>query len=249
MNNKPPCRNYGMSGTCTFGSNCRFDHYTETPLVDPPTWIFSCFNDIELNEFSYEEMRAYLHLSFIENKQEKFTQFYDNLWLENFKNLSDKLTHMCMHGVVTSDSERIVDYRKMPEIFCKPFNANLISQAREQSENEPMEVEEDKMWGNSEAKTHKMANESSEWNGRKNDGKKHFDGGVPKRNYSNGRDENRQTGRSYGYGKYERGSGDMNKNNNDVNDNRRNHSSVPESKNTKKESLNSFFEPEYKKKE
>lgn len=250
--NKPPCRNYAISGTCTFGSNCRFDHYTETPLVDPPSWIFSHFNDTQLNEYSFEEMRAYFYLSCLEGTQQKFVKHYDSLWLENYKNLSDKLSEMCSYGMVSSDTERIIDYRKQPDIFCKPFNENLLAEAREENNNEPMEVEEDKMWGSNEIRSGRP-NDGGERQPRKGEGKyeRKYNDSSQRRstNYEHKRDDhdsgyyhrdNRNIGRSQGHGKYA---------SKDENGGISGHKDGYNSRSNARDGLDSMFEPEHGKKD
>lgn len=276
MHNKPPCRNFAIKGTCTFGSNCRFDHYTETPLVDPPSWIFSCFTDTDLNEFSPEEMHAYFSTSCNEGTQQKFTNHYDSLWLENYKCLSDKLSEMSKHGTVTSDTERVVDFRKQPDIFCKPFNENILGLAREECNNEPMEVEEEKMWGSNENKGVRLTpskpdNETGDRSIRKTEGKydrKFNDSSAQKRNsyyegkhYSDRKEHgdsesyatsqyNKPNGRPSNYNRHSERTSDnsINRNKDDSNASFHHHDKF-KSTNKPKESLDSFFKPEHEKKE
>lgn len=137
------CRNYASKGFCEYGKHCRFLHITETPLLDPPTWIF-CHHK-EMHEFSPEEVRAFYYDSRMANKQEEFANEHDKIWMSNYKILCDELDTLQKGGEVVSDSDRCVDVRERPEIFNKMFYPErLLIERQSVKEAEPMIIEEKK---------------------------------------------------------------------------------------------------------
>lgn len=120
-----PCRNFKNTGHCPFGKSCKFDHCIESPLLDPPKWIFSAVAK-DMIEFSPEEIRAYFYQARNENRIEEFIKEHDKMWLSNYNTLCVHLNNIENDNLVVSDSERSIDCRRDPLVFNRPFEWERI---------------------------------------------------------------------------------------------------------------------------
>ncbi|KAM0678821.1 hypothetical protein BDAP_000606 [Binucleata daphniae] len=135
---KQICRFFAESRTCRFGSRCHFLHIINTSLVHPPSWIFTSYENLPLQEFSFEEMRSFYYKFANENNVKGFFDIYDQIWLNNYEVLCDHLTELTkianiagevtceFDGKETRDNDEVIDFRSDVSCFVKPYNADFV---------------------------------------------------------------------------------------------------------------------------
>ncbi|KAM0674864.1 hypothetical protein GVAV_001683 [Gurleya vavrai] len=139
---KQICREFKESKTCRFGERCRFLHAVQTSLVNPPTWIFSSFDNLNLNTFSHEEIRAYHYLFMKNEEMQSFVNTFDSLWLSNYFTLCEELNKLCKENEIVGYEDYVVDFRKNYEYFVKPFvKENVYEEIKKKNEKESENLE------------------------------------------------------------------------------------------------------------
>ncbi|EJW03597.1 hypothetical protein EDEG_02065 [Edhazardia aedis USNM 41457] len=121
------CRDFKSSGTCRYGKQCKFAHILQTPLLNPPFWIFTNHANLGLLEFSCEEMKLNFLLHKASGEIPSFERKFDDAWVNNyavlFKALDELNSDFTLCGV---SGDFLVDLRVKPSCFVKPFDPHRV---------------------------------------------------------------------------------------------------------------------------
>lgn len=112
------CR-FFLEGKCKFGSKCKYDHVRFSSLVDPPQWIYSSYNGLDMMEISPEEARFALMCG-------DMKEVLDNFWIKNYVVVCNEMDMLERDARIESVTNRYVDARKFPDVFMAPFDGDRV---------------------------------------------------------------------------------------------------------------------------